>query len=776
MTNRTCKIGKKARAARRIAAIIMTGTMAGVMGLGAPGIIEVSAAGYSENADYIFEYLTKRLGYNEAAACGIMANIRCESTFNPHAWNAGGGSYGLCQWTGGRYGRLQSWCRSNGYDYTTIDGQLAYLDYELKNYYGSVESHLRSVENTSDGAYSAGQYYCYHFEAPASRGSVSVYRGNLASGTFWGMYRPAELYEEDGRWRYIKNDGSYHIGWLTIDNKTFYLNQDGNRISGWKTIDGVKYYFDKDGVLASGWVKIDGKNYYFDEQGALITGMVRDGEDWYLLSESGDIKAASEMMEFSEVWIAAAKEAEQTALASAEEGTESSTSVDPSAAGTSNTDNSASETESKEDAQEETLASSGTTENASAGFDGIDGIQAVALAEAGKPADTNHLIPGSDQSAASGVQGSEETAATAAEEKNDDSETEEAVQTASENVQEEAETAESTDNAAAAADHTGEKAAEADTSVDAEKTEEADTSAVAEDSEEADTSAAAEKKEKAEEADTSASAVKSEEADKSVTSEESEAADTGVDGSEKAQKGDTADAMAAADKNAGTADKADDAASEQAQDSSEGASAEQTGKNSTEEAAAEQKQDSTDKAAAEQTGESSAEAVSEDMTAAKVFSEEKISEQATENGSTGSTSEKSDEAAAAEALSAAANALNEEDGDEIPAGDSFIIYEPPTLNEDSSSGQTGTSRKESSVKITLDYVVPFFDLKDLDNLADILRENDILHAVTKDGVDVTKDVKVTYERIDERSNAYKVIFSVDYKGETTEFETVFYSR
>ena len=42
--------------------------------------------------------------------------------------------------------------------------------------------------------------------------------------------------------------------------------------------------------------------------------------------------------------------------------------------------------------------------------------------------------------------------------------------------------------------------------------------------------------------------------------------------------------------------------------------------------------------------------------------------------------------------------------------------------------------------------------------------------------DVTKDVKVTYERIDERSNAYNVIFSVDYKGETTEFETVFYSR
>ena len=157
MTNRNYKIGKKARAARRIAAVLMTATLTGTIAATAPGIVQVSAATWSENADYIFEVLTTKLGYSEAAACGIMANIRCESTFNPHAWNAGGGSYGLCQWTGGRYGRLQSWCKSNGYDYTTIDGQLAYLDYELKNHYSSVENHLRSVENNANGAYDAGQ-------------------------------------------------------------------------------------------------------------------------------------------------------------------------------------------------------------------------------------------------------------------------------------------------------------------------------------------------------------------------------------------------------------------------------------------------------------------------------------------------------------------------------------------------------------------------------------------------------------------------------------------
>ena len=302
MTNRKCKIGKKAYAARRIAAVLMSATLAGTIAAGSPGIVQVSAASYSENADYIFEVLTRKLGYSEAAACGIMANIRCESTFNPHAWNAGGGSYGLCQWTGGRYGRLQSWCRSNGYDYTTIDGQLAYLEYELQNHYRGVEEYLRSVDNTSDGAYDAGQYYCYHFEAPASRGSVSVYRGGLASSTFWEAYRPAEWYFEDGVWRYIKRDGTYQTSWLTIDNKTYYLDENGNRISGWRTIDGNRYYFDKDGVMASGWVKIDGKDYYFGEDGPLITGLVMNSNSWYMLDEAGNIQASEELERYASSW------------------------------------------------------------------------------------------------------------------------------------------------------------------------------------------------------------------------------------------------------------------------------------------------------------------------------------------------------------------------------------------------------------------------------------------------------------------------------------------
>ena len=308
MINKHFHPGKKTLAARRVAGLLMSGAAAGAMAVSGAGAVMVSAASWQENANRIFEYLTQDLGYTEAAACGIMANIRCESTFNPQAWNAGGGSYGLCQWTGGRYSRLRSWCGSNGFDYTTIEGQLAYLEYELNAHYPGVEEYLRSVDNTADGAYEAGQYYCYHFEAPASRGSVSVYRGGLAKGTFWETYRPAEWYKVDGVWHYILRDGSYQTDWLTIENQTFYLDEDGKRITGWRTIDGDRYYFADDGVMVTGWQKIDGKSYYLGQDGSLVTGLVHSGDDWFLLDQTGNVQASAAMEAFAPVWIAEAQE------------------------------------------------------------------------------------------------------------------------------------------------------------------------------------------------------------------------------------------------------------------------------------------------------------------------------------------------------------------------------------------------------------------------------------------------------------------------------------
>lgn len=68
------------------------------------------------------------------------------------------------------------------------NGQLHYLEYELQHSYSSVWNRLHSVDNTADGAYDAGWYWCYYFEIPANKASVSVTRGNYAKNTYWPIY------------------------------------------------------------------------------------------------------------------------------------------------------------------------------------------------------------------------------------------------------------------------------------------------------------------------------------------------------------------------------------------------------------------------------------------------------------------------------------------------------------------------------------------------------------------------------------------------------------
>ncbi|HIQ81488.1 MAG TPA: hypothetical protein IAA52_00115 [Candidatus Pullichristensenella stercorigallinarum] len=147
----------------------------------------VESGDYS-NEELTFLYLTQEAGLNTAAACGVLANIKAESSFRPTAYNSSGGSYGICQWTGSRRTRLQNYCEDRGLDYTTLTAQLQFLEYELENYYPKVMNYIRAVDNTADGAYDAGYYFCYHFEAPANRASRSATRGNNARDTYWPKY------------------------------------------------------------------------------------------------------------------------------------------------------------------------------------------------------------------------------------------------------------------------------------------------------------------------------------------------------------------------------------------------------------------------------------------------------------------------------------------------------------------------------------------------------------------------------------------------------------
>ena len=141
------------------------------------------------NEEVIYQFLTRVAGYNTAAACGIMANIKYESGYKPTTGGDGGSSYGIVQWHAARKTRLINWCRENSYDYTTLKGQLYFLQYELKHFYPAVHNKLKAVENSENGAYNAGYFFCYDYEAPSNRASRSVTRGNYAKSTLWKRYK-----------------------------------------------------------------------------------------------------------------------------------------------------------------------------------------------------------------------------------------------------------------------------------------------------------------------------------------------------------------------------------------------------------------------------------------------------------------------------------------------------------------------------------------------------------------------------------------------------------
>ena len=137
------------------------------------------------NEAVIYQFLVGDMGLNEAAACGVLANIECESDFRISATGDGGTSYGICQWHNSRWEHLKQYRPT---DWNTLRGQLEFMRYELLHDKTSVWRFLRTVTNDANGAYLAGHYWCFHFEIPKNYPTVSVRRGNLARSSYWPKY------------------------------------------------------------------------------------------------------------------------------------------------------------------------------------------------------------------------------------------------------------------------------------------------------------------------------------------------------------------------------------------------------------------------------------------------------------------------------------------------------------------------------------------------------------------------------------------------------------
>ena len=136
----------------------------------------------------VYDFLTGELKLSTAAACGVLANIEHESAFQPTIYGDQGTSFGLCQWHNERFTALRSFCGALGLDYRTVEGQMAYLKYELGTNYTNLLLTLQSIDNTPDGAYRAAYLWCVRFEKPSDTHNKAVARGELARGKYWARY------------------------------------------------------------------------------------------------------------------------------------------------------------------------------------------------------------------------------------------------------------------------------------------------------------------------------------------------------------------------------------------------------------------------------------------------------------------------------------------------------------------------------------------------------------------------------------------------------------
>lgn len=138
------------------------------------------------NATYIHDYFINQ-GWTSNAIAGMLGNFVSESGLNPDLHQYGGGpGYGLAQWTASA---VQGWCNSNGYDYRTLQGQCAYIQYQMthgQQYYPSRYSRMTANEymHSYESAYNLGMIWLNNFERPANRNQPA--RGQQAQ--YWFQY------------------------------------------------------------------------------------------------------------------------------------------------------------------------------------------------------------------------------------------------------------------------------------------------------------------------------------------------------------------------------------------------------------------------------------------------------------------------------------------------------------------------------------------------------------------------------------------------------------
>lgn len=153
-------------------------------------IVHVEYPGFSfgdtgEIQDTTYIFLTTELGMSPGGACGAMGNFQVECAWNLTAVGDNGTSFGLCQWHNDRWQNLRSFCAGNGFDDSSLEGQLRFLQHELSTTQGAVMPYMQSAGNSAGGARSAALSWAQIFEVctPDSYSARQSY-----AESYWSNY------------------------------------------------------------------------------------------------------------------------------------------------------------------------------------------------------------------------------------------------------------------------------------------------------------------------------------------------------------------------------------------------------------------------------------------------------------------------------------------------------------------------------------------------------------------------------------------------------------
>ena len=165
-----------------------------------------------------------------------------------------------------------------------------------KMQYDSIKTSPDKQKVDGRTVYRSGSYYCWK-----QSGSYFMLVSNVNAFSYCSAeeyilpeYAAEGISYIGGKKYYVQSDGSYYVGWKTINGNKYFFGMDGAAITQNMIIGNVRYTFDKSGVCTgtyTGWVDKDGFRYYC-KNGRFVTGVNKIAGKTYTFSSEGLLLSA----------------------------------------------------------------------------------------------------------------------------------------------------------------------------------------------------------------------------------------------------------------------------------------------------------------------------------------------------------------------------------------------------------------------------------------------------------------------------------------------------